>query len=98
MTYRCNECGHIFEEGEQTVWQETHGFAEPPYETMSGCPLCQGDYDEVYPCKICGAHSEEDFCPTCKHLIKQRFQRLVAENFTAAERELLNELYDGEDI
>ena len=45
MAYRCLECGHIFDEGEQEVWYEHHpcgmGTAS---EEFSGCPLCKGDY------------------------------------------------------
>ena len=54
MMYRCCECGNLFEEGEQAVWEETHGLDSPPYETWSGCPVCKGNYEEVYQCKKCG--------------------------------------------
>ena len=36
MMYRCVNCGNLFEEGEQAVWEETHGLDSPPYETWSG--------------------------------------------------------------
>ena len=52
--YRCCECGNLFEEGEQAVWEETHGLDSPPYEAWSGCPVCKGGYEEVYQCKDCG--------------------------------------------
>lgn len=32
MMYRCCDCGHLFEEGEQAVREETHGLDSPPYE------------------------------------------------------------------
>ena len=44
--YRCEECGHLFEEGEQVVWIEKHGLSAPPYERFSGCPICKGTYSE----------------------------------------------------
>lgn len=70
MAYRCLECGHIFEEGEQAVWEETHGLDTPPYEKFSGCPICKGAYEETIPCKICGSeHLEEELhgcvCKEC---------------------------------
>ena len=60
MAYRCLECGHIFEEGEQARWEETHGLDCPPYEKMSGCPICKGSYEETKQCKICGGEFLED--------------------------------------
>ena len=70
MMYRCCECGNLFEEGEQAVWEETHGLDSPPYETMSGCPVCRGDYEQVYQCKKCGDWHSEDalydgWCEKC---------------------------------
>ena len=70
MMYRCCECGNLFEEGEQAVWEETHGLDSPPYETWSGCPVCKGDYEEVYQCKKCGDwHSKDElydgWCEKC---------------------------------
>ena len=60
MMYRCRECGNLFEEGEQAVWEETHGLDSPPYEKFSGCPICKGDYEQVYQCKKCGDWHTED--------------------------------------
>ena len=60
MMYRCCECGNLFEEGEQAVWEERHGLDTPPYEKFSGCPICKGDYEEVHQCKECGEWYTED--------------------------------------
>ena len=70
MMYRCCECGNLFEEGEQAVWEELHGLDSPPYEKFSGCPVCKGDYEEVHQCKWCGDwHSEDElydsWCEKC---------------------------------
>ena len=64
MMYRCCECGHLFEEGEQAVWTEAHG------EKWSGCPICRGGYDEVIQCKECGDwHTDDElyegWCEKC---------------------------------
>jgi DNA-directed RNA polymerase subunit RPC12/RpoP len=50
-TYKCLECGHIFEYGEQVEWVEMHG------EKFSGCPLCRGAYEETKRCACCGSES-----------------------------------------
>lgn len=57
MAYKCLECGHIFEEGEQARWRESRGeyWGTPCYEEMSGCPLCKGSFEETVRCEICGA-------------------------------------------
>ena len=70
MMYKCCECGHLFEDGEQAVWEERHGLDTLPYEKWSGCPLCRGDYEEVYQCKECGDWHYEDelydgWCEKC---------------------------------
>ena len=72
MMYRCCECGHLFEEGEQAVWYENQGECHgvTAMERFSGCPLCHGDYEEVYQCKECGDwHTEDElyggWCENC---------------------------------
>ena len=101
MMYRCNECGHLFEEGEQARWSESRGefWGTPCSEEMSGCPLCKGDYEEIKPCKICGSYehdADEEYCERCKIDVRKRFETFVLNAFTVEERKLLNELYDGE--
>ena len=58
--YKCTECGNLFEEGEQATWEERHGLDSPPYEKWSGCPVCKGDYEEVYQCDSCGDWHTDD--------------------------------------
>lgn len=72
MAYKCLECGNIFEEGEQAHWSESRGeyWGTPCSEYMSGCPLCNGEYEETTPCEICGSeHLEEELnggvCDEC---------------------------------
>ena len=70
MMYRCCECGNLFEEGEQAVWEETHGLDSQPYEKWSGCPVCGGDFEEVHQCKECGGwHTDDElysgWCEKC---------------------------------
>lgn len=57
----CNECGKTFEDDAVAVWNERHGFSEPPYESWTGCPFCYGGYDEAVQCEQCGKyHYEKD--------------------------------------
>lgn len=54
MTFKCYECGHVFEIGEEKTWVENYG------EHMSGCPMCGGSYEETVQCSICGSEHLED--------------------------------------
>lgn len=70
MTYKCLECGHIFDEGEEKHYVETHGLEAPPFEEWWGCPICAGNYEVTMPCIICGsAHLKEELadgiCEKC---------------------------------
>lgn len=71
MTYKCLECGHIFEEGEEGHYFENGECWGAPYsQKIYCCPLCKGDYDVTTPCEICGSeHLEEDLngglCDEC---------------------------------
>lgn len=60
--YKCVECGHIFEKGEEKQWKESRGefWGSPANEIMTGCPHCGGDYEETRPCAICGAETVWD--------------------------------------
>ena len=72
MMFRCESCGHLFEEGEQSVWYENQGECHgvTAMERFSGCPVCRGDYEEVHQCRECGDwHSEDELydglCEKC---------------------------------
>lgn len=64
MTYKCYECGHIFEDGEEKICREDYG------ESHHVCPSCGGAYGETVQCAVChGAHLEEELmsgvCDEC---------------------------------
>ena len=72
MMFKCCECGHLFEEGEQAIWYENQGecHGRIAMERFGGCPVCKGDYEEVHQCKECGDWHYEDelydgLCETC---------------------------------
>ena len=99
--YKCEKCGNLFEEGEQVEWVEMDGFNYGNGEKWKGCPICKGNYKKINPCKICGSYEHdygEDYCNDCKKDVQKRFSTFIEEEFTEEERELLNELYDGESL
>lgn len=72
MWYKCTDCGHLFEDGEEATWFENVGEAWGRLceVRMKGCPMCKGNYVETKECIRCGRHCfEEDLvqgvCPQC---------------------------------
>jgi hypothetical protein len=70
MAYKCLSCGHIFEEGEQSYYEDKHGLENPPFERVVCCPICGGVYEETERCKICGCECLEEelnseICDVC---------------------------------
>lgn len=70
LMYKCDVCGHLFEDGEQRTVTETYGFPDSLSERFNVCPLCGGDYQRVKQCCSCGEwHTENDllegWCETC---------------------------------
>ena len=53
--YVCLNCGCIFSEDDVATWQESRGefWGIPCSETVSGCPICKGDYVKTYRCGCC---------------------------------------------
>lgn len=92
--YKCEECGTLFEEGEQAEWVEMHGFTYGNGEHWSGCPHCKGSYSEIKPCKICGSYEHEineDFCKNCVIDIQKQFKTFISK-FSPEEKELIEEM------
>ena len=63
--YKCYECGHIFEEGEQNYSGD--GWNEPK---TAICPVCGGAFGGANFCSRCGGQFLEDeltegFCEDC---------------------------------
>lgn len=70
--YKCIDCGHIFDDGEQSIIREYHdeipgGF----YEEFAGCPICGGGFEETASCEKCGGEFLPDeliggyYCAEC---------------------------------
>ena len=74
--YKCLDCGHIFEDGEEKRYTENVGecFGFPAYQEFRSCPICGGDFEETVRCEICGEEhlSEELNGGVCDSCIDQK--------------------------
>ena len=73
MMFKCIDCGHIFEEGEEGVYYDDRGefWGVPCRERIMCCPVCYGDYDEAVECERCGEWFYEEeltdgLCKNCR--------------------------------
>ena len=72
MTYKCLECGHIFEDGEKKHLVEHYEYwGQPCSETIYVCPICNGNYEEAETCEECGGYFladelEDGLCEKCR--------------------------------
>lgn len=92
--FKCVECGHLFESGEEKRWTEPHG------EKMSGCPCCSGDYEEAKMCEFCEEYvcaENEKYCEECKQKMLNMFVEFL-KNFDKKEKELISYLWEEEMI
>lgn len=73
--YKCLDCGHIFEDGEEATWSESRGeyHGVPCSEVVYGCPICRGVFAKTVKCEICGSeHLEEELVSgVCAECIEQ---------------------------
>lgn len=99
--YKCVECGHLFEDGEQKIYRENIGecHGSPSYMDFSVCPICGGEYEEIMPCSVCGTY-EHDFgrplCKDCEEEVKKEFLNFAC-NLNEDQKEFLVKLFeDGE--
>ena len=88
--FKCVECGHLFEIGEQKTWVEPHG------ESMSGCPICGGSYEEAVACKICDTYEdvEKNLCKECRERLKNELKEVFGKYENARDEiiEILEEI------
>lgn len=68
--FKCFECGHLFERGEEKRYTEMHG------ESYLACPICGGAYEETNQCSCCGGHFFED------ELYNGMCEECIGENMT----------------
>ena len=101
MKYKCVECGFVFGDDDFAIEKGYVGTCGDRriYEEYYCCPICKGDYEEISRCEVCGEYaceSGERYCEECKTDALKRFQYFLRNEFTEKEREMLNDLYDGE--
>lgn len=74
--YKCLDCGHLFEEGEEKIKKEYMGcFLGGSYvEESSVCPHCGGDFEETEECKCCGKpfRAEELYSGYCEDCAEKK--------------------------
>lgn len=70
--YKCKNCGHLFDDGEQKHVVEKHGFSDGMYEEYDSCPVCgASDFEETKRCLSCGGEFlkgeliDDKFCYQC---------------------------------
>ena len=106
---KCLECGHVFSEYDLNTWEESRGehFGIPCYEKMSGCPICEGDYEETVQCADCGSEHLEDelfggVCSECIDEYRKDFNACyeisIGETKEIKINALLASLFDVSDI
>lgn len=96
MWYKCDECGHIFEEGEQKTWEENIGecWGSPAYERNCGCPICEGTFEQVYPCVCCGeliVDSKSGYCDECVKKVSKKIKDFV-DDLSVGERVIFDDI------
>lgn len=83
MSYKCRDCGSVFDLNEAKEIIERHGLDTPPYEHISVCPNCESeDFDEMVSCSKCGAEALidetiEGLCPECVENIVDNYKNDV---------------------
>ena len=97
--FKCRDCEKKFLTPQ--VHRESHGFYDGLYEEFHSCPFCGGDYDELIYCELCGDEFTNEcdilslpYCEECKEDLREKFQSVVGNNFTAFEQKALRILLD----
>lgn len=100
MSYKCLNCGHIFEWCEAKEVKEDYG-----YEYC--CPICDGDFKETVKCSICKGEFLEDelnggVCDECIDEYRKNFnacyEASLDETVEIKINALLASLFDVRDI
>lgn len=72
--FQCLDCDSVFEECEISRVEESRGeyCGALCFETVPRCPYCNGEYEKLFQCEMCGEwHFEEDvFSGVCENCIE----------------------------
>ena len=87
--YKCNDCGHIFEDGEASCYSEYMGecHGSPAYDSFSCCPCCGGDYETAKTCEVCGGvflydEMTDGVCDECLKEAAMKYKYDIAKCFS----------------
>ena len=99
--YICNDCGHVFDDGESQTERDYRGecHGSPSYEEYRVCPVCGGNYDEAVKCAECGDYAavsdlESGICPDCVKRTDKELRAVLLNCFSPAQREYLEDSYE----
>lgn len=100
--YKCADCGHLFEEGEELIITENIGdFRDmPAYKTFYYCPICKGDFNEIKPCTVCGSYEHDVdklLCHDCEEQVKDEFANFAC-NLNEDQKQYLVKLFENGEI
>lgn len=74
MMYRCMDCGHLFEEGEEKYHKEYYSAWGEDFSTEEKCcPVCGGTYEEMYLCPICNERYVPEGEYVCEDCLKEHY-------------------------
>jgi hypothetical protein len=90
MIYKCFACGHIFEDGEQKIYND-------PCGEFSVCPSCGGEFGEAVACKRCGGKFLEDelsdgVCQDCLFELREEYRYDVRKCYALCDGEAKEEV------
>lgn len=100
--YKCKDCGRYFENPRAIRDKVPYGEEMVDLVTDEVCPYCGGPFGKFHVCELCGDDFFEsdfdDVCPSCINIVANRFSKMLKENFTPFEIEILNVAYDGRNL
>ncbi len=98
MTFKCNNCGHVFDEDSLVKCYDDDGCS------YSGCPYCK-DYEieEVEYCEVCGKYKadydeENEMCEECVDNIVNKFKKIIKNSMQEYELTTLENYYAENDF
>lgn len=94
MNYKCNDCGHAFDEPVKTVAEDHSEVGYwPEYEY--DCPYCGStNFSEAFECSECGKTESTDkwypgeICDECAHKLQHKFE-MVFFGFSQKQRDCI---------
>lgn len=98
MTYICLNCGEEF--SHPTILEDRHGGPFGLGEKYRVSPCCHDGFTAAVTCPLCGeltaaGYDSHGLCRKCAEKTVERLQYFLYNEFTEAQREVLNDAFDG---